>query len=153
VTTRSVQIQPKTAPFGRAGEGPDAETGSSFEEEGPERAAESAGVRGVRRARTPRISFRLKKIEGLFDSEGNGETVSIVPSLNEVIEAYIMPEVPDPVGLQPAQRLPKLSALLSDVLPELKDNGNIHSLAEIVICNEIDRHRDLLHRLNQGLPA
>jgi hypothetical protein len=61
--------------------------------------------------------------------------------------------ISDPTVFQGDRPVSILQRLASDVLPNLEESEELRSLAGALIADEIERHRNLLTRLHDGIAA
>jgi hypothetical protein len=72
-------------------------------------------------------------------------------SLRQRVADFVEPRISDPTPFLGGRSLSILERLASDVLPGLDESEELRSLAGDIIADEIDRHRELLLRLQSDI--
>jgi hypothetical protein len=74
-------------------------------------------------------------------------------SLREEIVDFVIPRITEPAILRYDHSVPLLEYLISDLLPQLEEGSELHTLATTFLSDEIVRHRNLVAQIYQGLAA
>ncbi|MCG7503600.1 hypothetical protein [Mesorhizobium retamae] len=69
-------------------------------------------------------------------------------SLDEILAEFVMPEIPEPAILR--RSVPILHHFITEVVPDLDGGEPLRALAKSLMEDEIERHRELLGRLQGG---
>lgn len=69
-------------------------------------------------------------------------------SLDEILAEFVMPEIPEPAILR--RSVPILHHFITEVVPDLEGGEPLRALARTLMEDEIERHRELLGRLQGG---
>lgn len=72
-------------------------------------------------------------------------------SPQQVMADFIEPRISDPAAFRGSRSLSILERLASEIIPALGESEELRSLAGAVITEEIERHRDLAHRLQDSI--
>ncbi|TSE02886.1 hypothetical protein C1D09_027995 [Mesorhizobium intechi] len=70
-------------------------------------------------------------------------------SLDEILSNFVMPAIWEPAILR--RSVPILQHFIADLVPELEGGEQLKTLARTLIEDEIERHRDLLGRMQEGI--
>ena len=70
-------------------------------------------------------------------------------SLDEVLLDFVMPRIPDPAILRRSVSI--LQNCISLLVPNLDGGEQLKTMAATLIQDEIERHRELLNRLQEGI--
>lgn len=68
-------------------------------------------------------------------------------SPRQLVADFVEPRISDPTPFLGGRSLSILERLASEILPNLDESEELRSLAGDIIADEIDRHRELLMRL------
>jgi hypothetical protein len=98
-------------------------------------------------APTP-VTYR--DFEALIDIAGRRASAA-VRSPHQWIADFVMPRISDPTLFQGSRSISILERLACDILPNLEESEELRSLAGAIINDEIERHRELLARLDGGI--
>lgn len=107
-------------------------------------------LHGVDKARTAR-----KDDSGAASRADEADTQLLLPtgspgsSLDEILLDFVMPRMADPTVLRRSVSI--LQACISHLLPNLDGGDQLKSMAATLINDEIERHRELLSRLQEGV--
>lgn len=69
-------------------------------------------------------------------------------SLDDVLAEFVMPEIPEPAILR--RSVPILHHFIAEIVPDLEGGEPLRALARTLMEDEIERHRELLGRLQGG---
>ncbi|MER8406655.1 MULTISPECIES: hypothetical protein [unclassified Mesorhizobium] len=69
-------------------------------------------------------------------------------SLDEILANFVMPNIPEPAILR--RSVPILQHLVTHLVPSLEGGEQLKTLARTLMEDEIERHRDLLGRMQEG---
>ncbi|MER8967105.1 hypothetical protein NKI25_15480 [Mesorhizobium sp. M0808] len=69
-------------------------------------------------------------------------------SLDEILANFVMPNIPEPAILR--RSVPILQHLVMHLVPTLEGGEQLKTLARTLMEDEIERHRDLLGRMQEG---
>jgi hypothetical protein len=72
-------------------------------------------------------------------------------SLRQRVADFVEPRISDPTPFLGGQSLSILERLASEILPGLDESEELRSLTSDIIADEIDRHRELLMRLQSDI--
>jgi len=86
--------------------------------------------------------------EGLETEAFNGPSAGAGKSLDEILAEFVMPEIPEPAILR--RSVPILHHFITEVVPNLEGGEPLRALARTLMEDEIERHRELLGRLQEG---
>ena len=92
-----------------------------------------------------------RDFETLIDIAGRRPSAAAIRSPHQWIADFVMPRISDPALFQGSRSISILERLASDILPNLDESEELRSLAGAVIADEIERHRELLARLDGGI--
>jgi hypothetical protein len=92
-----------------------------------------------------------RDFEALIDIAGRRASAAAVRSPHQWIADFVMPRISDPTLFQGSRSISILERLASDILPSLDESEELRSLAGAIINDEIERHRELLARLDSGI--
>ncbi|MDG4884032.1 hypothetical protein [Mesorhizobium sp. WSM4884] len=70
-------------------------------------------------------------------------------SLDDILINFVMPAIPEPAILR--RSVPILQHFITNLVPELEGGEQLKTLARALIEGEIERHRDLLGRMQEGI--
>ena len=70
-------------------------------------------------------------------------------SLDDALIDFIMPRIPDPAILRRSASI--LQHCVTDLVPDLEGGEQLKNLARTLMQDEIERHRELLGRLQGGI--
>jgi len=70
-------------------------------------------------------------------------------SLDEVLANFVMPVVPEPAILR--RSVPILQHFVTHLVPGLEGGEQLKTLARTLMEDEIERHRELLGRMQEGI--
>lgn len=70
-------------------------------------------------------------------------------SLDEILSNFVMPAIPEPAILR--RSVPILQHFIANLIPDLEGGEQLKTLARTLIEDEIERHRDLLGRMQEGI--
>ena len=70
-------------------------------------------------------------------------------SLDEILINFVMPSIPEPAILR--RSVPILQHFVTDMVPDLEGGEQLKTLARTLMEDEIERHRDLLGRMQEGI--
>lgn len=74
-------------------------------------------------------------------------------SPQQIVADFIEPRIDDPAAFRGSRSLSILEHLASEIIPSLDESEELRSLAGAVITEEIERHRELARRLQDGIAA
>ncbi|MER9253825.1 hypothetical protein NKI59_18730 [Mesorhizobium sp. M0598] len=69
-------------------------------------------------------------------------------SLDEILANFVMPNIPEPAILR--RSVPILQDLVTHLVPSLEGGEQLKTLAKTLMEDEIECHRDLLGRMQEG---
>ena len=72
-------------------------------------------------------------------------------SPRQLVADFVEPRTPDPTPFLGGRSLSILERLASEILPNLDESEELRALAGDIIADEIDRHRELLMRLQSEI--
>jgi hypothetical protein len=72
-------------------------------------------------------------------------------SLDEILLDFVMPRMADPTVLRRSVSI--LQACISRLVPDLDGGQQLKSMAVTLIADEIERHRELLNRMQEGVES
>ncbi|PBB24203.1 hypothetical protein [Mesorhizobium sp. WSM4304] len=70
-------------------------------------------------------------------------------SLDEILSNFVMPAIPEWAILR--RSVPILQHFIANLVPDLEGGEQLKTLARTLIEDEIERHRDLLGRMQEGI--
>lgn len=70
-------------------------------------------------------------------------------SLDEALINFVMPAIPEPAILRRSVAI--LQHLVAHLVPDLEGGEQLKTLARTLMEDEIERHRDLLARIQEGI--
>ncbi|MFD2052130.1 hypothetical protein ACFSQT_31315 [Mesorhizobium calcicola] len=70
-------------------------------------------------------------------------------SLDEILSNFVMPGIPEPAILR--RSVPILQHFITNLVPDLEGGEQLKTLARTLMEDEIERHRDLLGRMQEGI--
>lgn len=70
-------------------------------------------------------------------------------SLDDILINFVMPAIPEPAILR--RSVPILQHFITNLVPDLEGGEQLKTLARALIEGEIERHRDLLGRMQEGI--
>jgi hypothetical protein len=70
-------------------------------------------------------------------------------SLDEALINFVMPAIPEPAILR--RSVPILQHFVAHLVPDLEGGEQLKTLARTLMEDEIERHRDLLARIQEGI--
>ncbi|RVC64683.1 MAG: hypothetical protein EOS65_04185 [Mesorhizobium sp.] len=70
-------------------------------------------------------------------------------SLDDILVDFVMPRIPEPAILR--RSVPILQHFVTHLVPNLEGGEQLKSLARTLMEDEIERHRDLLGRMQEGI--
>ncbi|RWA64018.1 MAG: hypothetical protein EOQ30_26920 [Mesorhizobium sp.] len=70
-------------------------------------------------------------------------------SLDDILINFVMPTNPEPAVLR--RSVPILQHFITNLVPDLEGGEQLKTLARALIEGEIERHRDLLGRMQEGI--
>ncbi|WP_320251569.1 hypothetical protein [Mesorhizobium vachelliae] len=70
-------------------------------------------------------------------------------SLDEILSNFVMPTIWEPAILR--RSVPILEHFIANLVPDLEGGEQLKTLARTLIEDEIERHRDLLGRMQEGI--
>ena len=120
------------------------------------RDADASPAQPIERRRLNGINRRKAKganstsgAEGLETEAFNGPSAGTGgKSLDEILAEFVMPEIPEPAILR--RSVPILHHFITEIVPDLEGGEPLRALARTLMEDEIDRHRELLGRLQGG---
>jgi hypothetical protein len=71
-------------------------------------------------------------------------------SPQQIVADFIEPRISDPAAFRGSRSLSILERLASEIIPALEESEELRSLAGAVITEEIERHRELGRRRQDG---
>jgi hypothetical protein len=102
-----------------------------------------------------KAAARTRETNGAARSE-RPETADFQPpsgssgkSLDDALIDFIMPRIPDPAILRRSVSI--LQHCVTDLVPDLEGGEQLKNLARTLMQDEIERHRELLGRLQGGI--
>ena len=120
------------------------------------RDADASPAQPIERRRLNGINRRKAKganstsgAEGLETEAFNGPSAGTGgKSLDEILAEFAMPEIPEPAILR--RSVPILHHFITEIVPDLEGGEPLRALARTLMEDEIERHRELLGRLQGG---
>jgi hypothetical protein len=120
------------------------------------RDADASPAQPIERRRLNGINRRKAKganstsgAEGLETEAFNGPSAGTGgKSLDEILAEFVMPEIPEPAILR--RSVPILHHFITEIVPDLEGGEPLRALARTLMEDEIERHRELLGRLQGG---
>ncbi|AZN98244.1 hypothetical protein EJ066_14250 [Mesorhizobium sp. M9A.F.Ca.ET.002.03.1.2] len=121
---------------------------------------QAEGVRGqaINRRRMNGIDKAASRAQGTTSAAGTEkpETAEFQPaqgttgeSLDEALINFVMPGIPEPAILR--RSVPILQHFVANLVPDLEGGEQLKTLARTLMEDEIERHRDLLDRIQEGI--
>jgi hypothetical protein len=89
--------------------------------------------------------------EALVNEAARRDKSTTPRSLRQRIADFVEPRISDPTPFLGGRSLSILERLASDILPGLDESEELRSLTGDIIADEIDRHRELLLRLQSDI--
>ncbi|WP_246676275.1 MULTISPECIES: hypothetical protein [unclassified Mesorhizobium] len=100
-------------------------------------------AKGAAGTKSAAAAERPERAEFQASGEAAGE------SLDEILSNFVMPAIPEPAILR--RSVPILQHFIANLVPDLEGGEQLKTLARTLIEDEIERHRDLLGRLQEGI--
>lgn len=121
---------------------------------------QAEGVRGqaINRRRMNGVDKAASRTQGTKSADGaqKAETAEFHPSqgkagksLDEILTEFVMPSIPEPAILR--RSVPILQHFVTHLVPDLEGGEQLKTLAKTLMEDEIERHRDLLGRMQEGI--
>ncbi|MER9967721.1 hypothetical protein [Mesorhizobium sp. M0060] len=121
------------------------------------RQAESVRGQAISRRRMNGVDKAANRAQGTKSAAGaeRPETAEFQASqgaagesLDEILANFVMPNIPEPAILRRSVSI--LQHLVTHLVPGLEGGEQLKTLARTLIEEEIERHRDLLGRMQEG---
>ncbi|RWC50599.1 MAG: hypothetical protein EOS55_01340 [Mesorhizobium sp.] len=122
------------------------------------RQAESVRGQSINRRRmngVDKAANRAQETKSVAGTE-KPETAEFQPSpgaagesLDEILVNFVMPSIPEPAILR--RSVPILQHFVTHMVPDLEGGEQLKTLARTLMEDEIERHRDLLGRVQEGI--
>ncbi|MER8466534.1 hypothetical protein [Mesorhizobium sp. M1396] len=122
------------------------------------RQAESVRGQSINRRRMNGVDKASNRAQGTKSAAGTEktQTAEFQPSpgqagesLDEILINFVMPSIPEPAIMR--RSVPILQHFVADLVPDLEGGEQLKSLARTLMEDEIERHRDLLGRMQEGI--
>ncbi|MGX5844385.1 hypothetical protein ACWGTI_27080 [Mesorhizobium sp. ArgA1] len=121
---------------------------------------QAEGVRGqaINRRRMNGVDKAANRAQGTKSAAGaeKPETAEFQSSrgpaeqsLDEILINFVMPSIPEPAILR--RSVPILQHFVTHLVPDLEGGEQLKTLARTLMEDEIERHRDLLGRMQEGI--
>jgi hypothetical protein len=121
---------------------------------------QAEGVRGqaINRRRMNGVDKAASRAQGTTSAAGTEkpQNAEFQPSqgtysesLDEAIINFVMPGIPEPAILR--RSVPILQHFVTHLVPGLEGGEQLKTLARTLMEDEIERHRDLLGRIQEGI--
>ncbi|MDX8515933.1 hypothetical protein [Mesorhizobium captivum] len=140
-------------------EGPRFDTAAKDTAAGRElRQAEGAHGQAIYRRRMNGIGRTTSRAQGAKSAAGTErpDTAEFQPardsageSLDEILVQFVMPAIPEPAILRRSVSI--LQHFVTQLVPDLDGGEQLKTLARTLMEDEIQRHRDLLGRMQEGI--
>jgi hypothetical protein len=99
-------------------------------------------------------SISYSDFEALIEEIASRRKSTKAPrSPQQIVADFIEPRISDPAAFRGSRSLSILERLASEVIPALDESEELRALARAVITEEIERHRELGRRLQDGIAA
>ncbi|HEV2503930.1 MAG TPA: hypothetical protein VGV39_12700 [Mesorhizobium sp.] len=105
-------------------------------------------LNGVNRTKTKGANSASGTDELETETFGGPSASTTGKSLDEILAEFVMPEIPEPAILR--RSVPILHHFITEVVPDLEGGEPLRALARTLMQDEIERHRELLGRLQGG---
>ena len=89
--------------------------------------------------------------EALVNDAARRDRLATPRSPRQLVADFVEPRTPDPTPFLGGRSLSILERLASEILPNLDESEELRALAGDIIADEIDRHRELLMRLQSEI--
>jgi hypothetical protein len=101
---------------------------------------------------SPPESIGYSDFEALIEEIASRRKSTKAPrSPQQMVADFIEPRISDPAAFRGSRSLSILERLAAEIIPALDESEELRSLAGAVITEEIERHRELARRLQDGI--